>query len=89
MSLPAHFTMESTNVMNAISNSQPTLNAINQQAVASLGTNRVKPPHSPMAVTSPHNTDVCLYIISIIILLMFWKKYCVHMENMRFEVPVE
>jgi len=55
MSLPAHFTMGSTKVINAISNSQPTLNAINQQAVANLTSNHVNPPHSPMAVTSPNH----------------------------------
>lgn len=64
MSLPAHFTMDTTKAINAISNSQPTLNAINQQAVANLTANRVKqPPHSPMAVTSPNsvgNNEVCL-----------------------------
>lgn len=57
MSLPAHFTMDSTKVINAISNSQPTLNAINQQAVANLTSNHIK-PQSPMAVTSPSHAEV-------------------------------
>jgi hypothetical protein len=61
MSLPNHFTMDNT-MTNVISNSQPTLNAINQQAIASLGVKRMKQPHSPMSVTSPDgvgNSEVC------------------------------
>ncbi|XP_031569916.1 microphthalmia-associated transcription factor-like isoform X2 [Actinia tenebrosa] len=51
LSLPNHL-LENTTTNN-ISNSQPTLNAINQQAIASLGAKRMKPPPSPMSVTSP------------------------------------